>query len=136
MLNKVFHYIGIVSCILLIIACFMPWTYYPGPKITFTGFNVQTFPSGVNYGKAGIPIVFLTVIILILTLLKSIVSKRINLFLCALLMAFAIRTFVVFSGSLIKGDLIIKPALFLVIILPFFILLSAIFPKDGRTKVR
>ena len=134
MFNKVFHYIGLGSCIFLIIACFLPWTYYVHPNITFTGFNVQTFPSGINYGRAGYPISILTAIILVLMLLPKIGAKKTNLFLAGLLMAYAIRTFVVFTGSLLPGDVEKKIGIYLVIFLPILILISAVFPKEGREK--
>ena len=102
------------------------------PNVTFTGFNVQTFPSGINYGRAGIPITFLTTVIFLLMLVKKTGAKRINLFLAGLLVAYGIRTFVVFTGSLIAGDVEKKIGIYLVFILPVLILISAVFPKDGR----
>lgn len=63
-------------------------------------------------------------------------AKRVNLFIAALLMAYAIRTFVVFTGSLIKGDVENKIGIYLVILLPIIILVSTVFPKDGRTNDR
>lgn len=59
-------------------------------------------------------------------------AKKINLFLAGLLMAYAIRTFIVFTGSLIAGDVEKKVGIILVIILPVLILVSTVFPKDGR----
>lgn len=59
-------------------------------------------------------------------------AKRINLFIAGLLVAYAIRTFVVFTGSLIAGDVEKKIGIILVLILPVLILISTVFPKDGR----
>ena len=132
MLNKFFHYLGLICCVLLIVACFLPWTYYVHPNVTFTGFNVQTFPSGINYGRAGIPIAILSTIIFLLMFVPKVGAKRINLFIAGLLVAYAIRTFVVFTGSLIAGDVEKKIGIILVLILPVLILISTVFPKDGR----
>lgn len=129
MFNRIMHYTGIVACLGLIAACFMPWAYYKQIGDTFTGFHVTRFLSGTYYGRAGFFITIVTGIILILTLLPKIWGKRVNLFLAALLFAYCIRTYLVFTSSLFEGDVQKKPGIVLILVFSFLVLLSTVFPK-------
>jgi len=88
------HWLGIIAAVLLIASCFMPWAYYPDIKDTFTGF----YSYHNQYGKPGKMIVILTVMVLVFILLPKVWAKRVNLFLAALGLGFAIRSYIVFSG--------------------------------------
>jgi hypothetical protein len=134
MVNRLFNIIGIFCCILLIAACFMPWVHYNSINQTFTGFNVTKFTTGNYYGKAGIPISVITTFILLCMLVKKIWAKRVNLFMAALLVAYGIRTYIIFTSALFEGELIKKIGIYLILILPFFILASAVFPKIEKNE--
>ena len=128
MVVKIFHYTGIIACLALLAACFMPWVHYNNINETFTGFNVHRFTTGNYYGKAGIPITVLTVIILLCMFVKKIWAKRVNLFVAAVLVAYGIRTYIIFTSALFENEIVKKPGIHLVAILPFIILASTIFP--------
>ncbi|MEO5942458.1 MAG: hypothetical protein ABIP30_15915 [Ferruginibacter sp.] len=135
MLNRVFHIVGIAACILLLIACFMPWVHYNNINETFNGFNVSRFPTGNYYGKSGYAISFFTIIILLGMLIKKIWAKRLNLFVAAVLVAYGIRTYIIFTSALFENELVKYPAIHLIAILPFIILASSIFPNIDKKEI-
>lgn len=136
MIYRIIYWVGLLSCLLLIAACFMPWIHINSINETLTGMNVKPFVTGNNYGKAGKFIIILTSIIIILTVIPRIWAKRVNLFLSALLVAFALRSFVIFSGSLFEGEVERKAGLYLALILPFVILAASVFTKTEGGEVK
>lgn len=100
MFVKYLHWIGILACITLIISCFLPWVYFGNSNIpneidrTFNGF----YSYQNQYGKPGKFLVFFGFITLVFMILPRIWAKRANLFICALTLAYAIKTFILFSS--------------------------------------
>lgn len=88
------QWIGILAALALIVACFLPWTFHPDLNKTFTGF----YSENNVYGKPGKVFIFLAVVAIILYLIPKIWAKRWNLLSGALVVAFAIKTFITFSG--------------------------------------
>ena len=68
-------------------------------------------------------------------LLPKIWAKRLNLFLSALLLAFVIRTYVIFTGSLFENDVIRKPGIYMIVICAILILFSSVFCKTDNSRV-
>lgn len=129
MFNKVAHITGILTCLGIIGACFMPWTYYQSIQQTFTGFNVVPFPTGNYYGKAGIPISVITGLVLLLMFIPRIWAKRTNLFLAGVLVAYTIRTYIIFTSALFDGEVTKFIGIYLVIILSIVLLVTTLFPN-------
>ena len=127
--NIIFHYAALLSCLLITGACFLPWIHINSINQTLTGYNVTKFPSGAYYGKAGIIITVLASIIFLLNLWKSKSARSINLFICALLVAYAIRTYIIFTGSLFEGEVKIYAGMYAVVLLAFIILICGLFPR-------
>jgi len=94
MFVKYLHWIGIAACIGLIISCFLPWVYYADLKQSFTGF----YSYNNQYGRPGKFLTLLAVITLVFMLLPRVWAKRSNLFICALAVAYAVKTFILFSS--------------------------------------
>jgi hypothetical protein len=88
------QWIGVIALILLVSSCFFPWTYYPDLEKTFTGF----FSENNLYGKPGKVFIVLASLALVLFLLNRVWAKRLNFFVCALIVAYAFRTFIIFSA--------------------------------------
>ncbi len=126
MRTKIFRIAGASACVALIITCFIPWVHYNSVNLTFNGFNVKPFDTGNYYGKAGIPITFLTVLIFILMFINRIWAKRLNLFLGAFLVAYTIRTFIIFTSALFVDEVAKKPGIYLIVILPLIIMLGCL----------
>ncbi len=127
--KKIIQYIAIISCITLIATCFIPWVHYNSINVTFTGFNVKRFATGVFYGRAGLIITIFTSLSLLLTVLPYSALKRINMFVSALLFAYSIRTYVLFTGSLFDGEVVKLSGIYLIIILSLIIVVCSIFPN-------
>lgn len=78
----------------------MPWAYFADTHIvseserTFTGF----YSYGNNYGKPGLLLTAIAIIALIFILLPRIWAKRANLFVCALGVGYAIKSYVLFTS--------------------------------------
>jgi hypothetical protein len=88
------QWIGIFALVILVISCFLPWTYHPDLNKTFTGF----FSENNLYGKPGKVFIFLSVPALLCFLFNRVWAKRANFFVCAVIVAYAFRTFIIFSG--------------------------------------
>ncbi len=128
------YYAALIGSITLVAVCFMPWVHYNSINTTFSGFNVRRFASGVYYGRAGIIISIFAGLIFLLTLLQKNMSKRINLFATALLLAYTIRTYILFTGSLFDGEVKRLAGIYLIILIPIILLVCAIFPGEIEEK--
>lgn len=98
--SAILHRVGLAACILLVVSCFLPWAYYADPHITteaqrtFTGFF--TFQN--QYGKPGKLLSVIAIIVFAFMLLPKIWAKRANLFITALGVGYAIKTYVLYAG--------------------------------------
>ena len=126
--KKNLHYLAIIASLAIIATCFIPWVHYNNIDVTFTGYNVKRFATGVYYGRAGIIITILAAMSLLFTLMQSVVAKRVNMFLCALLVAYTLRTYVIFTGSLFDGEVTKLFGIYLIVLLSFVMLICSVFP--------
>lgn len=90
------HYklIGFAAAILLVVSCFLPWTYYSDIDKHFTGF--YTYEN--MYGKPAKAFIFLAALSFALILLNKIWAKRTLLFVSAVNIAYLIKTYVLFTS--------------------------------------
>lgn len=86
--------IGVGAAILLMVSGFLNWTWYPDIHKSFTGF----FSESNVYGKPGKVFIFFCIIAIIFYLIPKIWAKRWNIFLCSLTLAYAVKSFILFSG--------------------------------------
>jgi hypothetical protein len=77
-----------------VLAGFLPWTYHPDLNKNFTGF----FSENRVYGKPGMVFVIMSVVTIIFFAIQRIWAKRWNMFICAIVLSYAIRSFIVYSG--------------------------------------
>ncbi|MBA2249948.1 MAG: hypothetical protein H0W12_07115 [Chitinophagaceae bacterium] len=116
--------IGIAACVLLIVACFLPWTYHADINKTFTGF----FSEQNMYGKPGKFLVFFAVVSILLILLSKIWAKRVHLFLSALSVGYAIKTYILFTSCYNAYCPDKKAGVYLMLLSSIIILVVSIFP--------
>lgn len=121
---KILHQIGIVACLLLALACFLPWTFHADLNKNFTGF----FSENNNYGKPGKFLVGFALISMGLFSMKKVWAKRVHLFLSALTVGYAIKTFILFASCYNAYCPEKKPGLYLMLISTILILIASIFP--------
>jgi uncharacterized membrane protein len=85
---------GIVAALLLIFFCFLPWAFYPDLQENFTGF----YSNHNHYGKPGKAFSFLAIFSIVLFLLPKIWARWVNQVVGVVLLAYAIKTYVLFSS--------------------------------------
>jgi hypothetical protein len=90
---KYSNYLGVIACITLIAACFLPWAHIASIQSTLTGFATPK----TSFGKPGLLHTIVASISIVLFLIPTIWAKRTNVFLGAFNLAWAIRNFILLS---------------------------------------
>jgi phosphatidylglycerophosphate synthase len=122
---KYLHWLGIIACITLIVSCFLPWVYYADINQNFTGF----YSYKNQYGRPGKFLVALGAVALLFMLLPKVWAKRANLFICALLLAYAVKSYILFSSCYNNYCPQKLFSLYLMVFCTVIMLVAAIFPK-------
>ena len=91
---KNYKKIGWLACLLLLVSCFIPLTYYADLNKNFTGF----YSEQNIYGKPGMFFVFIAIVSAVLIYLDKIWAKRTHIFLCALNLGYLIKTYILFAS--------------------------------------
>lgn len=91
---KYSQWIGIAAALLLVAACYMPWAYFPDLGKEFTGF----FSEQNRYGRPGRLLTFFSLAMMLLFLIPKVWAKRINMVVAAITIAFAIRSYILFTA--------------------------------------
>jgi hypothetical protein len=126
---KYSQWIGIAAAIILVIAGFLPWTYHPDLNKNFTGF----FTERNVYGKPGYVFVVMSVVTSIFFAIQRIWAKRWNMFICALILSYAIKSFIMYSGCY-RGICPDKLAgLWIMLVSAVLVMVMALFP-DVKVK--
>jgi hypothetical protein len=128
--SAVLHRVGLLACILLVVSCFLPWMYYADTSIateaerTFTGF--ATYRN--QYGKPGKLLCIIAVAVFVLMLLPKIWAKRANLFIAALGVGYAIKTFVLFTSCYNAYCPEKKAGIYIMLLSAIVLLIASAFP--------
>ena len=121
---KIIKWAGLAGCVLLIVACFLPWTYHADIDKTFTGF----FSEKNEYGKPGKYLTFFAVASIVLILLPKVWAKRFHLFFAALTVGYAVKTYILFTSCYNAYCPDKKIGVFLMMASCIVILVAAVFP--------
>jgi hypothetical protein len=121
-------WIGIGAALIMVAACFIPWTYYPDLGKTFNGF----FSQENAYGKPGILLTSLAVICTIFFLINRVWSKYWNIFFTAICFTYAIKSFLLFAGCYPKGCPEKLTGIWLMLASAALMFLSALLPEGKR----
>ena len=133
---KILTPIGIAACIVLMISCFLPWAYFADAHITteaektFTGF----FSYQHKYGKPGRFLVLFAVVILTFMILPKIWAKRTNLFLSAFTLAYAIKSYILFTSCYNAYCPEKRVGIFIMLGATIVILIACVFPNMKITS--
>jgi hypothetical protein len=117
-------WIGIAAAIVLCISCFQPWVVIESKQLTLTGMDT----TGTNYGKPGILFIIFSFIFLVFSLIPSIWSKRANMVVAVLNLAWGIRNYFLISTCSGGECPQKKLALYLVFACSIIMLLGSLFP--------
>ena len=121
---KHYKWIGWFASVLLIVSCFMPWAYYADLKETFTGF----YSHENLYGKPGMFLSAIAVIAFTLMYLPKVWAKRTNLFVCALGLGYAIKSYILFTSCYNAYCPEKEAGVYLMLISSIIMLVATIFP--------
>lgn len=113
-----------MACLVLVLACFMPWTWHEDLKETFTGF----YSHDNHYGRPGRFLTLVAVIAFVLMYLPRIWAKRTNLFVCALGVGYAIKSFILFTSCYNTYCPEKKAGIYVMLIATVVMLAAAVFP--------
>jgi len=136
MFVKYLHWIGIAACITLIISCFLPWVHFVDSNManeaerTFTGF--YSFKN--EYGKPGKFLLATGVLILIFTILPKLWAKRSNLFIAAITVAYAVKSYILFSSCYNNYCPEKLYGLYLMLFSSIVMMIAVMFPKLDIVK--
>lgn len=121
---KFSQWIGIAASLVLIISGFMNWTWYPDIHKYFTGF----FSENNIYGKPGKIFIYFTSVAIILFAVPKIWAKRWNLLVCTLIVAYAIKTFILYSACYRGVCPVRQEGIWIMLISVIVIMLCALLP--------
>jgi len=127
---KYTKWIGIAASVVLIFICFLPWTYHADIHKTFTGF----FSEKNMYGRPGKYFVFFGLLSLLFFLVERVWAKRAQLFLSGIIVAYAIKTYILFTSCYNAYCPDKKPAIYVLLICSVVILVVSIAsssPSEG-----
>jgi hypothetical protein len=130
MFVKTLHWLGIAACFALIVSCFLSWSHYADINQTFTGF----YSYQNKYGRPGKFLIFFAVFVLVFMLLPKVWAKRANLFICAFTLAYAIKTFTLFSSCYNNYCPQKLFGLYLMLGSALVILLASVFPNVNLSE--
>ncbi len=118
--------LGILSAIVWICSGFLHWAWYPDLQKYFTGF----FSENNIYGKPGKVFFFFAIPAIVLFLTPRIWAKRINIFLCAIALAYSIKSFILFSNCY-RGICPVKQAgLWIMLTSAILMMAFSLFPNN------
>jgi len=121
---KFSQWIGIGACLILVVSGFMNWTWYPDIHKYFTGFLSENN----IYGKPGKIFIYFTTVAIILFAVPRIWAKRWNLLVCTIIVAYAIKTFILYT-SCYRGVCPVKqPGIWVMLVSAVAILLCSLLP--------
>lgn len=123
-ISKYLHYIGLAAAVALIASCFLPWTFHADLDQYFTGF----YSHKNHYGKPGKFLVLSGVLCLAGLLIPRIWAKRIILFVAALNVGYAIKSFILFSSCYNNYCPDKQIGIYLMLVSSLILLAAAIFP--------
>ena len=124
MIPKTLHWLGLAACLALIASCFMPWAYYADLHESFTGL----YSYNNNYGRPGKLLILISGIVFVFMLLPKVWAKRTNLFLCALCVGYAIKSYVLYTSCYNAYCPEKKIGVYLMIISSVIMMIATIFP--------
>ncbi len=126
---RYFKWVGVLSVIALIVACFLPWVLIQSQNLVISGVD----SGGTNFGKPGYFNFLMAIFFLAFTFIQRLWAKRVNLLIVAFNLAWAVRNFFIITtcegGECPKH----KIGLYLMLGASLVMLISALLP-DMKLK--
>ena len=122
--------IGIIAAFILLALCFLPWTVIESKGLTISGFVAE----GTSFGRPGLFHVFFCTAAILFFAIPRIWTKRTNVFIGAINLAWAIRNYVLVSSCMFGECPVKKPALYGILACAIVIQIMVLFPKIPVVK--
>ena len=122
-------WVGLGIYIFLIVVCFMPWTYHADLGKYFTGF----FSEKDVYGKPGKFFIIFSVIAVIAMFIDKVWAKFTHIFFAGVILAYALKTYHLFTSSYNAYSPEKQPGIYLLLILSILSFAVSLFP-DMKIK--
>lgn len=129
---KYSQFIGVAAAIGLMLSAFLHWAWYPDLQEYFTGY----YTHGNTYGRPGRVFVVVGIVAIIFFVTPRIWAKRWNVFLCAILLAFAIKTLILFSGCYRGVCPVRQPGIWIMLAMAALMMLSSLLPDLKMNQKR
>ncbi|MEI8052308.1 MAG: hypothetical protein WCH52_01065 [Bacteroidota bacterium] len=123
---KYSKWIGVLIYFSLIGVCFMPWTYHADLNKFFNGF----FSQNDVYGKPGKFFIIFSCICILLIFIPKLWAKFSHLFFAGVIMAYALKTYHLFTSSYNAYTPEKLPGIYLVVLLSVLSFVIALFPEN------
>ena len=120
---QIIKWLGVAAVIALIVSCFMPWVVIESKDIVVSGVE----STGTNFGKPGYFHLFFAALYLVFALINRLWSKRVNIFISAFNVAWAVRNFAIISACYGGECPEKKVCLYLALISSILMLVSVLF---------
>lgn len=124
-------WLAFFSAGLLFAACFLPWITIESKDITITGFDT----TGTRWSPPGNLHTMFTAFYLVFTMIPRIWAKRLNVFIAAINMAWAIGNFI--RMALCDGGEcpVRQPGMYLALLATILMLVASFFPQVKMNEV-
>ncbi len=120
--------IGIISVLLLLATCALPWIYIPSLQITLNGLHGKV-NDNLTFGMQLKAYLFFSVFLIPFFIGKSVLVKRINIFIGLLNLGWCIKNYILFSMCRLGECPQIKTGLYAMLVLGFVIQIMTFLPK-------
>ncbi len=132
MLELYSKWVALFAALLLILACFLPWAYYPDIDKIFTGF----FSEKNIYGKPGKWLTVMAILSTICHFLPQVFYKRLNLLMMALNLAYAIKSYIIYAACYHGYCPEKKIGIYVMLFASILLMASAVFPSGSvKTEI-
>ncbi len=127
---KWMKWVGMAAALVLIASCYMKWTWHPDIEEYFTGL----YSKDGMLGRPGIFIRFVAVIYILFQLIPKVWAKLINILFSAILVAYCIRSFLIYTacaGGICPEK---QPGIWVMVVSAVVVLIASFFPGNLKTK--
>ncbi len=122
---KYSNYIGVIVAFALVAFCFVPWVYIESINTTVTGLRAEH----TNFGRPGLLHIFMAAVAVLLFIIQKVWAKRLNVFISALNLAWAMRNFLVVSGCELGECPVKKVGVYAILVFSLLMLVMSMLPK-------
>ena len=123
-MTKLMKWMGVAAAITLVVSCFLDWVIIESKNIVVSGIDT----TGTNYGKPAYLHFVFTAFFLAFTFIQKIWTKRFNLLVVAINLAWAVRNYFLVTTCAAGECPISQIGLWLMLVSSIIMLIASLFP--------